>query len=287
MLISNCITYSYICSKTIANYDHFNDPSRGGKVGNCPLFDNTDQRHEEEIQAAAKKAVEKLREEDPELTEEDLQIQVSEAVKMAEQVRLTQSRNGGGPGGAIYHVPPYRPAVVVPPAHVPPPVEPVVHGNPLQRFRNHVRVAAMQQAAQIMRPAPMPIVDQNAPFYNGPLGYNPVVVPQVQQQRYRGFMRPPVAAAAAVAGKAQQVVPPPQPSPQNIAQYRGVLHRARPQQMANPPAAEAVRAASVRAAAFRQPIVQPEDFNRMQRAVQQAVNGGLNRASIAQPPGGR
>lgn len=36
----------YICSKS-CSYDHFNDTTRGGKVGNCPLFESTEARHDE------------------------------------------------------------------------------------------------------------------------------------------------------------------------------------------------------------------------------------------------
>ncbi|KAH8681551.1 hypothetical protein BX600DRAFT_25593 [Xylariales sp. PMI_506] len=42
----------YVCRKTVKDYSHFNDVNRGGKHGQCPLFDNTDERHEREVRSA-------------------------------------------------------------------------------------------------------------------------------------------------------------------------------------------------------------------------------------------
>ncbi|RDW80872.1 hypothetical protein BP5796_05570 [Coleophoma crateriformis] len=76
-------TQCYVCSKP-AGYDHFNDLTRGGKVGNCPLFDTQDllleQRHENEIRQAEKVALAKIRADHPEYTEDDLKINMSEKV---------------------------------------------------------------------------------------------------------------------------------------------------------------------------------------------------------------
>ncbi|RDW69747.1 hypothetical protein BP6252_08767 [Coleophoma cylindrospora] len=73
----------YVCSKP-AGYDHFNDLTRGGKIGNCPLFDTQDllleQRHENEIRQAEKVALAKIRADHPEYTEDDLKINMSEKV---------------------------------------------------------------------------------------------------------------------------------------------------------------------------------------------------------------
>lgn len=50
MICTKCSNIQcYICSKS-CDYQHFNDSSRGGKAGNCPLFDGdngVEQRHEE------------------------------------------------------------------------------------------------------------------------------------------------------------------------------------------------------------------------------------------------
>jgi E3 ubiquitin-protein ligase RNF216 len=76
----------YVCSKS-CTYDHFNDERRGGRAGNCPLFESTAQRHEDEVKKAEREALEKIRTEHPEYTEEDLKVKVSEAVLRDEQRR--------------------------------------------------------------------------------------------------------------------------------------------------------------------------------------------------------
>lgn len=76
----------YVCSNS-CGYDHFNDVARGGKSGNCPLFDDVEKRHTEEVQKAAKDVLAKVRAEHPEYTEEDLEIKVSDNVKSDEEKR--------------------------------------------------------------------------------------------------------------------------------------------------------------------------------------------------------
>jgi TRIAD3 protein (E3 ubiquitin-protein ligase RNF216) len=76
----------YICSES-CGYDHFDDPKRGGKNGNCPLFDSVIERHDREVQAAEKKALEKIRAEHPEYSEGDLKINVSAEVLKDEEAR--------------------------------------------------------------------------------------------------------------------------------------------------------------------------------------------------------
>lgn len=80
----------YVCSKSCA-YDHFNDMGRGGKVGNCPLFDNIEERHDNEVSKAEKEALEKVRAEHPEYTEEDLKIKISQDVIKDEEARKARN----------------------------------------------------------------------------------------------------------------------------------------------------------------------------------------------------
>lgn len=54
-----------VCRKTIQDYTHFNDPNRGGKVGQCPLFDESEGRHEEEVSNAEAQTRKKVVEENP------------------------------------------------------------------------------------------------------------------------------------------------------------------------------------------------------------------------------
>lgn len=76
----------YVCSKS-CGYDHFNDASRGGRPGNCPLFESVEQRHSDEVNKAEKEALERVRAEHPEYSEDDLKIKVSEVVTKDEERR--------------------------------------------------------------------------------------------------------------------------------------------------------------------------------------------------------
>lgn len=76
----------YVCSQS-CQYNHFDDERRGGKTGNCPLFDDVNKRHEDETKRAEETIVEKLQKEHPEITREDLEIRVSDAVKADEAKR--------------------------------------------------------------------------------------------------------------------------------------------------------------------------------------------------------
>lgn len=76
----------YVCSKNIKNYDHFGN-------GRCPLHDNQEDRHEQEVQKAEAEALAKIRQERPDISEEELKIEVSDRVKRAEQARRGQAQN--------------------------------------------------------------------------------------------------------------------------------------------------------------------------------------------------
>ncbi|CAI0645626.1 unnamed protein product, partial [Colletotrichum noveboracense] len=52
------------------DYSHFDDSSRGGKKGNCPLFEKTEVRHEKEVWKAEEDARQKVLAANPELNEE-------------------------------------------------------------------------------------------------------------------------------------------------------------------------------------------------------------------------
>lgn len=78
----------YVCSKS-CDYAHFNDPSRGGKTGNCPLFDSSgiETRHQEEVRMAEEQARKKALEKHPEVQVEFLEFKVSDRVKKDEVAR--------------------------------------------------------------------------------------------------------------------------------------------------------------------------------------------------------
>jgi len=112
----------YVCSKDITKdgYAHFNESARGGRPGQCPLFDNTEQRHDEEVKKAEQKALEKVRAEYPKFSEEELKIKVSDAVQKNERDRIRQAEAAHG-----HYMPPQMPDMArrhvpyIPPAQQP------------------------------------------------------------------------------------------------------------------------------------------------------------------------
>ncbi|KAK4999826.1 hypothetical protein LTR66_001210 [Elasticomyces elasticus] len=82
----------YVCGKDVLNYEHFDRP------GGCPLQDNVEKRHMDEVAKAEKEALAKVRAENPDITEEDLKIKVSEQVKAAEQQRIDRANTALDPG---------------------------------------------------------------------------------------------------------------------------------------------------------------------------------------------
>lgn len=78
----------YICSKS-CDYSHFNDPKRGGKVGNCPLFDQDgiEIRHSEEVKKAESAARSKVLQENGGIDAALLEFRTSEQVQKDEERR--------------------------------------------------------------------------------------------------------------------------------------------------------------------------------------------------------
>lgn len=128
MMCTRCSSIQcYVCSKDITKdgYAHFNESARGGRPGQCPLFDNTEQRHDEDVKKAEQKALEKVRAENPGVSEEELKVKVSDAVEKNEKERMRLATAAQG-----HYLPPRVQEVVgraapyvqpVPP--VPPPAE--------------------------------------------------------------------------------------------------------------------------------------------------------------------
>ncbi|TFY56114.1 hypothetical protein EVJ58_g7836 [Rhodofomes roseus] len=83
MICPNCRTMScYVCRKVILGYEHFNNPPpyNGRKDPNkCELWDSVEKRHSDEVTAAAKKATEEYKRAHPEVTEEDLKVDLPPA----------------------------------------------------------------------------------------------------------------------------------------------------------------------------------------------------------------
>ncbi|KAI1409196.1 hypothetical protein F5Y13DRAFT_96534 [Hypoxylon sp. FL1857] len=104
---SRCGTmHCYVCRKTITDYKHFNDVSRGGKTGRCPLYDSTEERHQQEVQRAEEETRQKVARDNPEVAADALKIKVSEGVQQDElQRKQNDSRYraaaGLGPHGFL------------------------------------------------------------------------------------------------------------------------------------------------------------------------------------------
>ncbi|ORY15631.1 hypothetical protein BCR34DRAFT_477776 [Clohesyomyces aquaticus] len=115
----------YVCSKDVRNYDHFADnvPNR------CPLHDNVESRHEQEVKKAEADVLARLRTEHPDISEEELKVEVSDAVRREENARREQARirDQGFPyvmqGGALAQR-----------AHPPPPPPPLPPAQPQPNF---------------------------------------------------------------------------------------------------------------------------------------------------------
>lgn len=91
----------YICHKS-CDYSHFNDRNRGGKAGNCPLFDESiEQRHENEVREAEKKTRQQILEAGANFDEELLDVKVSYKVKEDDARRKEQVGNAVQPAGGV------------------------------------------------------------------------------------------------------------------------------------------------------------------------------------------
>jgi E3 ubiquitin-protein ligase RNF216 len=76
----------YACSKP-CEYGHFDKRDVNGNLVSCPLHDSVEERHEQEVTRAEREQLGKVLAENPEYSEEDLKIKVSEEVKKSEEKR--------------------------------------------------------------------------------------------------------------------------------------------------------------------------------------------------------
>jgi len=78
MLCPNCATLScYVCRKIITGYEHFSRPppyTGPADPNKCQLWDSVEQRHSDEVTAAAQKALEEYKRAHPEVAEEDIKV---------------------------------------------------------------------------------------------------------------------------------------------------------------------------------------------------------------------
>ncbi|KAI6757525.1 hypothetical protein HG531_003350 [Fusarium graminearum] len=85
----------YVCHES-CEYDHFDQPERGGKLGNCPLFEDSEVRHHEEVEEAEKNAKQKALQDNPDLEPEALDFTVSSNVKKDDDRRMKKSAAAAG-----------------------------------------------------------------------------------------------------------------------------------------------------------------------------------------------
>lgn len=152
----------YVCSKS-CEYNHFDDASRGGKAGNCPLFDSQDKRHEEEVSLAEAAARQKVSEQNPHIDRNLLQFHMSQQVVDDEARRQQRDPHPRPParGDAVPAGPPgqYRHRVAprrqhLPPARMENPAQPA----PLPRAQNQLMYPDMMEGwVQGLAPYPSPL----------------------------------------------------------------------------------------------------------------------------------
>ncbi|KAL9585466.1 MAG: hypothetical protein Q9212_001499, partial [Teloschistes hypoglaucus] len=81
-----CKCGAYICDScgkdiTGENYTHFSESNAGPARGKCRTYDNDEVRNRENMDAAEKEAVKKIREEHPDISEEDLKIKMDKSTE--------------------------------------------------------------------------------------------------------------------------------------------------------------------------------------------------------------
>ncbi|KAK3072921.1 hypothetical protein LTR53_005920 [Teratosphaeriaceae sp. CCFEE 6253] len=90
----------YVCSQSLAGYEHFDQAPQRARTGEtatkCPLYDNVEERHEREVKEAEAAARAQVLAENPNVQLDALQFKVSDAVQKATKDRI---RKAGGVGG--------------------------------------------------------------------------------------------------------------------------------------------------------------------------------------------
>ncbi|KAL1626786.1 hypothetical protein SLS56_006688 [Neofusicoccum ribis] len=89
-------TQCYVCSTNVTGYDHFHE-----SAGKCPLYDNSDKRHQEEVKKAEAEAIAKIKEQHPDISEEELKVKVSDRVQQAEQKQIERAERAHHPPGLV------------------------------------------------------------------------------------------------------------------------------------------------------------------------------------------
>ncbi|KAM0810576.1 hypothetical protein AB5N19_10925 [Seiridium cardinale] len=103
----------YVCRQTVTDYSHFNDRNRGGKDGQCPLFDQTEIRHQDEVRRAEEASRSQVVKDNPELNADILKLRLSAQVEEDERKR---KERGVRPAPPQIQIPRPAPRAARPPA---------------------------------------------------------------------------------------------------------------------------------------------------------------------------
>ncbi|KAJ0327283.1 hypothetical protein COL5a_006075 [Colletotrichum fioriniae] len=177
----------YVCSKS-CDYAHFDDQARGGQKGNCPLFDDVNTRHNEEVQQAEAKARQDILERHPSMKAKEDLLKVNSG-----EPASTVSKNPPELRAACrQHLPPQNQA-----QNVQPGMNPIV-GMPLANAVGPFQPQPMPQpqAHAIVPPAGTPAGVANQQLQRGPVqvqypqGHNPYLMLDQQHRPTIGVAFP-------------------------------------------------------------------------------------------------
>jgi TRIAD3 protein (E3 ubiquitin-protein ligase RNF216) len=81
----------------VTDYHHFDQNPRPNQAGGpsaskCPLYDNVEERHEREVKQAQQTAAKQAREDNPDLVDQDLEIEISDAAQKSTKERARRNR---------------------------------------------------------------------------------------------------------------------------------------------------------------------------------------------------
>ncbi|KAI6097248.1 hypothetical protein F5141DRAFT_473812 [Pisolithus sp. B1] len=162
MTCPNCHTVScYICRQIITGYEHFDRPGQVGNKSKCILWEpSVEQRHAEEVNAAAKQAMEELKKNNPDVDASGIKVDLATA--------------GPGPSSR-------------PPANQPVLPHPYVHIHNHNHNHNHVHIHGQNRRAHhfgglVPAPyAPNPMPYRHPPHFVPPIPAVPIPPMRVEQ----------------------------------------------------------------------------------------------------------
>ncbi|KIK21112.1 hypothetical protein PISMIDRAFT_565348 [Pisolithus microcarpus 441] len=167
MTCPNCHTLScYICRQIITGYDHFDRPGQVGNKPKCILWEpSVERRHAEEVNAAAKQAMEELKKNNPNVDASAIKVDLATA----------------GPG----------------PSSRPPPNQPVlphpyVHIHNHNHNHNHVHIHGQNRRIHHFgRPVPAPLAPDPM-LYRPPPHFVPPIpaLPPMRVEQGAGYNVP-------------------------------------------------------------------------------------------------